>query len=67
MIGKFEPSSKIFYIYGYRKANLTLKDREWKCPDCKTKHYRDINSAININKFTIIDQNLIVIDTSGIW
>ena len=59
MIGKFEPSSKICHICGYHNSELTLKDQEWKCPDCKTKHDRDINSAINIKKFSLIDQNLI--------
>jgi putative transposase len=60
-IGRFEPSSKICNICGYYNSNLTLKDREWVCPDCKTKHDRDINAAINIKKFSLQDQNLIVI------
>jgi putative transposase len=59
MIGKFEPSSKICHVCGYHNSELTLKDREWKCPDCKTKHDRDVNAAINIKKFSLIDQNLI--------
>ena len=25
-------------ICEYNKSDLTLKDRKWKCPDCKTKH-----------------------------
>ena len=60
-IGRFEPSSKICNVCGYYNSNLTLKDREWECPDCKTKHDRDINAAINIKKFSLQDQNLIVI------
>lgn len=29
---------------------LTLSDREWECPKCKTKHHRDFNASININE-----------------
>ena len=36
-IGRFEPSSKICNVCGYYNLSLTLKDREWECPDCKTK------------------------------
>jgi putative transposase len=60
-IGRFEPSSKICNVCGYYNGNLTLKNREWVCPDCKTTHDRDINAAINIKKFSLQDQNLIVI------
>ena len=60
-IGRFEPSSKICNVCGYYNGNLTLKNREWVCPDCKTTHDRDINAAINIKKFSLHDQNLIVI------
>ena len=60
-IGRFEPSSKHCNVCGYHNSNLTLDVREWICPDCKTRHDRDINAAINIKKFSLQDQNLIVI------
>lgn len=31
---------------GYKK--LTLKDRKWTCPICRTHHIRDWNAAVNI-------------------
>jgi putative transposase len=58
-IGTFEPSSKICNVCGYYKSDLTLAVREWVCPDCKTKHDRDVNAAINIKKFALQSQNLI--------
>ena len=58
-IGQFEPSSKLCSVCGFHNKELQLKDREWTCSDCKTKHDRDINAAINIKKFALIDQNLI--------
>jgi len=60
-IGRFEPSSKLCNVCGYHNSYLTLDVREWICPDCKTRHDRDINAAINIKKFSLQDQNLIVI------
>jgi putative transposase len=53
-IGRFDPSSKMCSVCGYIKKDLKLEDRNWKCPDCKTEHNRDINAAINIKKFGII-------------
>lgn len=52
-IGMFEPSSKICSVCGSRKADLTLKDREWTCPGCGTHRDRDINAAINIRNFAL--------------
>jgi putative transposase len=56
-IGRFEPSSKLCNVCGYHNSELTLKDRVWICPDCKTPHDRDINAAINIKKFSLLEQN----------
>jgi predicted RNA-binding Zn-ribbon protein involved in translation (DUF1610 family) len=52
-IGMFEPSSKTCSVCGYRKTDLTLKDREWTCPTCGTRHDRDQNAAINIKQFAL--------------
>ena len=52
-IGVFEPSSKTCSVCGYKNQNLTLKDREWTCPDCGTCHDRDLNAAINIKQFAL--------------
>jgi putative transposase len=52
-IGRFFPSSKMCSVCGYKNDALTLKDREWICPDCGTSHDRDLNAAINIRNFGI--------------
>ena len=49
-IGRFEPSSKTCSVCGYKKEDLKLSDRKWTCPNCGTKHDRDINAAINIKE-----------------
>jgi transposase, IS605 orfB family len=47
-IGRFYPSSKTCSCCGYKKQDLKLSDRFWVCPECNTKHDRDINAARNI-------------------
>jgi len=47
-IDRFFPSSKRCNICGFINENLTLSDRQWQCPECKTDHDRDLNAAINI-------------------
>ena len=47
-IDRFYPSSKTCSQCGYKKRDLKLSDRFWICPECGTKHDRDINAAINI-------------------
>ena len=49
-IDKMFPSSKLCSVCGYKNANLTLKDRDWTCPDCNTYHDRDYNAAVNIKQ-----------------
>ena len=47
-IDRFFPSSRLCYICGCINTELELKDREWICSGCQTKHNRDENAAINI-------------------
>lgn len=47
-IDTFFPSSKLCHVCGYKNEGLGLKDREWECPVCHTKHDRDDNAVQNI-------------------
>lgn len=47
-VDRFFPSTKTCNICGYINQDLTLKDRNWICPNCNTNLDRDINAAINI-------------------
>ena len=49
-IDRFFPSSKTCNVCNYINQDLTLKDREWTCTNCKIHHNRDFNSALNILK-----------------
>lgn len=48
VIDRFYPSSKLCSNCGYKYNKLSLNERSWICPDCKTEHNRDYNAAINI-------------------
>jgi len=54
-VGQWFPSSKTCSACGYINDNLTLRDREWQCPDCRAIHDRDINAAKNILTKVITD------------
>ena len=47
-IETFFPSSKTCSCCGHIKSKLTLKERDWTCVSCNTKHDRDVNAAKNI-------------------
>jgi len=47
-IDRFFPSSKLCSVCGFINQKLTLKDRKWVCPECKTVLDRDFNASKNI-------------------
>ena len=46
-IDRFYPSSRLCEC-GYKNDALSLRDREWVCPQCGRHHDRDLNAARNI-------------------
>ena len=56
---RFYPSSKMCHNCGYINKNLTLKDRQWICPQCGEVIERDYNAALNI-----LDEGLRIIGSS---
>lgn len=50
---RFFPSSKLCSYCGYKNTELTLADRNWVCPECKTKHDRDFNAAVNLKNYAV--------------
>jgi putative transposase len=57
-IGRFDPSSKMCSKCGYINHSLGSQI-SWVCPECETKHDRDINAAINIRDFAFHPQRLL--------
>jgi putative transposase len=49
-IDRWFPSTKLCSVCGNKNNDLTLSNRNWKCPICKTYHDRDLNAAKNIEK-----------------
>ena len=47
-VDRFYPSSKTCHNCRYINKNLTLKDRQWICPQCGNMVERDYNAALNI-------------------
>ncbi|MEL7039857.1 MAG: RNA-guided endonuclease TnpB family protein, partial [Cyanobacteria bacterium J06592_8] len=47
-IDRWFPSSKRCSNCGHIVDNLPLNIREWDCPQCRTRHDRDVNASVNI-------------------
>lgn len=50
---RFFPSSKKCAVHtcNYINDNLTLSDRQWQCPKCKTLHDRDYSASLNLDNY----------------
>ena len=58
-VDRFYPSSKACHNCGYINKSITLKDRQWICPQCGEVIERDYNAALNI-----LDEGLRIIGSS---
>jgi putative transposase len=48
-IDRYYPSSQLCNVCGYKNEEVKdLSIRIWECPECGSKHNRDVNAAINI-------------------
>lgn len=47
------PSSKTCSVCGVIQDELPLSVRAWTCPDCGTRHDRDVNAAINLKNLAV--------------
>ena len=47
-VGQWTATTKPCSNCGFHNEELTLNDRQWACPECRSHHDRDINAAINI-------------------
>ena len=63
-VPRFFASSKTCNDCGYKYDGLTLKQREWTCPDCGTIHDRDLNAAYNLRDYFAKSLNN-VLNTAG--
>ena len=46
-------STKTCSSCGYKLGELSLSSRHWSCPECETKHDRDVNAAINLKNYAV--------------
>jgi len=65
-VDRYFPSSQTCHICGH--INKQIKDlsvREWECPNCHTRHDRDVNAAINILRIGLNNISAGTVDYTG--
>ena len=62
-IGRWTPTTKCCSVCDYHHKDLTLADRNWRCPSCDTHLDRDQNAAMNILKEGVASFGLGVISS----
>lgn len=65
-VDRFFPGSRQCNSCKTLKETLSLKDRMWICPNCKTCHDLDINAAKNIKEEGLRQLNRSTVGHSGI-
>lgn len=50
---RFFASSKLCSSCGFKYENLSLSERVWTCAGCNTFHNRDVNAALNLEKWAV--------------
>ncbi|MFO1373944.1 MAG: RNA-guided endonuclease TnpB family protein [Agitococcus sp.] len=58
---RFYPSSKLCSVCGFKHEGLTLKDREWDCPECGIHHDRDVNAALNLRQLGLANARVLTV------
>ena len=65
-IDRYFPSSQTCNVCGHiNQQTKDLSVREWECPECNTKHDRDVNAAINILCFGLKYTSAGTVDYTG--
>jgi putative transposase len=52
-VDRWYPSSKTCAACGFILDALSLKTREWTCPQCNAHHDRDVNAACNLRNMAV--------------
>lgn len=52
-VDRWFPSSKTCSACGSHQEKMPLRVRQWTCPDCGTRHDRDVNAAKNIRNIAL--------------